>query len=168
MDENAAIRPGHLDIATWELIQRSIPIPVVDVFPIRRDRGEVTHIGLLRRPAPNELGYAWSHIGGRMLLGEDIADTIERLAVDATGVSVRDQLDDATQPEWVAEYKQADIDNGEWSSRNHAIALLYALEFPEDTTAATRGEVFGWFEEDEVFKLPLWPGTLEGAVQFFQ
>lgn len=165
MDENDALRPGHLDLDTWNLIQAAVPIPVVDIVAIQRQRDTITRIGLVRREAANELGYAWGHIGGRMLIGEDIADTIERVAVDATGVSVRDALDEWQQPDYVLEYRQDAIDNAAWSGRRHAISLVYAIEFPAETTSAVRGQRFEWFDPEELPALPLWPGTLEAAVQ---
>ncbi len=161
------IVPGMLDLTTWELVQRSIPVPCVDIFPIRRapDRS-ISHLGLIRRVAPFAGSYAWCHVGGRMMLGEDIAQALERHSVETLGQSIRDRIGADAQPDWVMEYKRSEPTRPQdgWDPRKHAISLMFAIEYPEDTFAVVGGEgvEFRWFARDELDTIQTWPGSLAG------
>ncbi len=160
---------GYLDQATWELIQASIPVPCVDIFPVLRDTaGKITHLGLIKRVAPFLGGYAWCHVGGRMFLNETVAEALNRHSVETLGVDISGQLDPSPQPDWVQEYPRdlPKVSGHGYDPRKHAISLSFVVDYPEDVLNVVGGEglEFEWFPVNLDGTLVVensWPGSME-------
>lgn len=141
---------GYLDQKTWELIQASIPVPCVDIYPVIRDsEGKITHLGMIERVAPFQGGRSWCHVGGRIFLNETVAEALNRHSVETLGVDISEKLGDTPQPGWVEEYLRVlpSVDGHGYDPRKHAISLSFAIDYPEDTLNVVGGEglKFQWF-----------------------
>lgn len=76
----------QLSNSLFQTIQKSIPIACVDLIILRRNKG-VTETLLVKRKLYPEEGK-WCLIGGRILKGEYVKDTVKRQAFKELGISV--------------------------------------------------------------------------------
>lgn len=168
-------RAPFLDARLWTTIQDSVPIACVDALLVRRDpAGRPTQVGLIRRTAPFGSGLTWCHVGGRVNLGETLAQALCRHLVDTLGPAAAFDLGDDPQPGHVMQYFRAPYTGSGlragYDPRKHAISLCYLLDVDETTApriaAVAGGEAreFAWINVDELPALTdTWPGTLTMA-----
>ena len=72
---------GWIDDDSWQYIQDHMPITCVDFIPVKRNRdGRIEKIGLILRETPFDGRQLWCHLGGRVHIGESLADALTRHA----------------------------------------------------------------------------------------
>ena len=154
-----------LDESRWELVRDSVPVPCVDLIPLREHDGR-TEVGLIERHSP--FGVRWCQIGGRLLLGETLRDGLLRhVAHTLTGLTFELAAD--PQPDYVMQWfrdvvppERDDVEYG-YDPRVHAVAMCFAVDAGGDPVAVEGGEAmrFGWFDVGTIRTLGdrLWPGT---------
>jgi ADP-ribose pyrophosphatase YjhB (NUDIX family) len=144
----------------WQWASQHLPIACVDILPIRRSStGRTTHVGLIRRDSP--MGQRWCHLGGRVWLGESLADAATRHLQDSITETELSAL--APGPYFVNQYFQTPRPGMGLDPRKHAIASCYLAEFPGESHPIAHGVEaleFQWFAMDNIpSQSELWPGT---------
>jgi len=71
----------------FHAIQQHMPVACVDLIVLRKNKDNKIEILLIKRKIHPEIGK-WCVIGGRIIKGESIKDTIERQSKEELGVSV--------------------------------------------------------------------------------
>ena len=71
----------------FQTIQESMPIACVDLIILRKNKENMVETLLIKRSIYPEIGK-WCLIGGRIIKGERISDTINRQAERELGISV--------------------------------------------------------------------------------
>lgn len=78
MTDSIDTRTNWLDTETLNAVRGQVPIVYVDAVPVRvNDMGEVTHVGMLLRQAPDG-SISRTVVSGRVLLGERIREALLR------------------------------------------------------------------------------------------
>lgn len=175
-DEVCAEAPASpwLSEELWDTIQGSVPIVCVDLVPVVRDgSGNVVRVGFIRRFTPFQSQMTWCHVGGRVNLGESLAEALARHLEETLGLRV--DLGPDPQPGYVMQYfKTPRSDAGLVSGhdpRKHAVALSYLVEVPEGASAVRGGEglEFKWFEVELLDALKdTWPGSMKMVRRLLQ
>ena len=156
-----------LDDATWEAVQRTVPITCVDLLPLRGG-GDRTEVALVQRATPFGAKPRWCHMGGRVRHGETLrAALLRHLHETLRGVEVALPAD--PQPDYVMQWFPDAVDPARdgvaygWDPRQHAVALCFAVELTGEPEPVPGGEAlrFGWFATEAVAGMgdELWPGT---------
>ena len=153
----------------WATIQASIPIVCVDAVLARRTLdGTVTQVGLIRRFDATGKATTWCHIGGRMQLGESIAEALDRHVTETVGLDITKQLGPDPQPDYVQQYFPApdahpELPGAGVDARKHAVALSFLVTVEEEVAAVagSEGLEFAWFNTEQLAALTdVWPGSM--------
>lgn len=140
----------------YRLIQNSVPIPCVDIAPLRlSEEGAIKGIGLIFRDTPHQ-GRRWCLVGGRVLRNETLAAAVSRQLRQTLGDTIRFQLDADAQPVYIAQYFPTRQPVGVVDPRQHAITMNYCLEITGQIVPQGEALEFRWFN----------PDSLPGAEQF--
>jgi ADP-ribose pyrophosphatase YjhB (NUDIX family) len=152
-----------LDEATWELVRDSVPVPCVDLIPLR-ERDGATEVGLIERQSP--FGVRWCQIGGRLQLGETLRDGLLRhVAHTLTGLTFELAAD--PQPDYVMQWFREEIpaerDGVAYGFDPRVHAVCFGVPASGEPAAVSGGEAFrfAWFDVPSVRALgeAAWPGT---------
>ena len=135
---------GWLPRPAYWLARRALPIPCVDVLPMRQG----PQVGLISRTGADGRTAGWALVGGRVLRRESLHDAIERHLRSTLGPAIRIGAVDAARPLLAAEYSPDGRPGGRIDPRKHAIALSYVVAI--DGEPQPRGEATGfeWFGVD--------------------
>jgi ADP-ribose pyrophosphatase YjhB (NUDIX family) len=138
---------GWLPRPAYWLARQALPIPCVDVLPIREGNG-APQVGLIRRIGPGGRNGGWALVGGRVLRLESLEEAIARHLRSTLGPAIRIGQVDAARPLYAAEYSPDGRPGGRIDPHKHAIALSYVV--PIDGEPKPRGEATGfqWFGLD--------------------
>lgn len=158
--------PGWIRPDLWAATQASIPIVCVDVVPVRRDPlGSPVQVGLIRR-----LGFedraVWCHVGGRVLLGESLAEALSRHLRDTLQLDILPLLGPDPQPLYVQQYfreERPDVPSAGRDPRKHAVGLSYVVTLEGTPSPVRGGEAleFSWFNVEELSAVTdVWPGSM--------
>lgn len=133
--------PRWLDETEWAWAQAHLPVVCVDAV-IAGHGTKIEQIGLILRDTPHQ-GRRWCLIGGRVLLGETLAEAVGRHVRASLGPSTS-FVADGLEPITVAEYFPA-VGATLRDPRKHAVAMTFVgrAAGPIDP----RGEAidFAWF-----------------------
>ena len=78
MTDSIDVKTNWLDPQTLTDVRGQVPLVYVDAVPVRvNDMGEVTHVGMLLRQAPDG-SISRTVVSGRVLLGERIREALLR------------------------------------------------------------------------------------------
>ena len=140
---------GWLPRPAYWLARQAMPIPCVDVLPIREGDG-APQVGLIRRAGADGRTAGWALVGGRVLRRESLGDAIARHLHSTLGPAIGVGPVDAARPIYAAEYSPDGRPGGRVDPHKHAIALSYVV--PIDGEPQPRGEATGfeWFGVDAV------------------
>jgi ADP-ribose pyrophosphatase YjhB (NUDIX family) len=125
-------------------LQRTVPLACVDVLPLRRRGGRITHIGLIHRATPHQ-GRRWCLVGGRLFFGETLAEGLRRHLRETLGLAVRFRLGRHPEPLLIAQYFPRMRQGHYLDPRQHSVALTFALEVSGEHIAAGEAFDFQWF-----------------------
>jgi ADP-ribose pyrophosphatase YjhB (NUDIX family) len=123
----AWLAPDELSAA-----RERLPIVYVDAVPVRVNAlGEVTHVGLLLRAAPDGT-ISRAVVSGRVLYGERIRDALMRNLEKDLGPMALPRLPPEPQPFTVAEYFPDPTVTGFHDPRQHAVSLAFVVAVDGD------------------------------------
>lgn len=160
---------GVLSEEDWSFVQATVPIPCVDLLPVRLcSEGRVERVGLVKRATPFDHAARWCHLGGRIRRNETIRAAVLR-HLDETLIGARAEIPMDAQPDYVMQWfpqARSDFDVAYGlDPRKHAVSLGFAVPTTGDPEAKPGGEAceFRWFDVGELKRLavPIWPGVLE-------
>jgi ADP-ribose pyrophosphatase YjhB (NUDIX family) len=104
-----------------------MPIVYVQAVPVRiNPSGEVTHVGLLLRAAPDGT-ISRAVVSGRVLYGERVRDALMRNLEKDLGPMALPRLPLEPQPFTVAEYFPDPSVSGFHDPRQHAVSLAFVV-----------------------------------------
>jgi ADP-ribose pyrophosphatase YjhB (NUDIX family) len=152
-----------LDPADWKRAQETMPIPCVDVVPVRLDAsGKIEKIGLIFRDTPHQ-GERWCIVGGRLWRNETLAGAITRQLRETLGPGIGFALDADPQPDYVSQYFPTAREVGGIDPRQHAVTVVYVIPLTGEPVPGGEATDFRWFDPTQL------PGPEEfgfGQAQF--
>jgi ADP-ribose pyrophosphatase YjhB (NUDIX family) len=134
----------------WERVQKLVPIACVDALAVRFDRaqpGRIESIGLILREAPGD-GLKWCLAGGRIRIGESIAEALARHVHETLGNEVGLKTIPGGEPVYVAQYFPTPRPGFGVDPRKHAIALTYVVTLTGRIEPHGEAVEFRWFAVD--------------------
>lgn len=131
----------------FQKIQESIPVACVDLVVLRKNKG-VTETLLIKRELYPEEGK-WCLIGGRILKGEYIKDTIKRQAFKELGVSVK------ILPPWNEMMPLGTFSDPTSDKQKHFVVLVYPVVITKGKLKKDGPEFSEtkWFRTDKLPKI---------------
>lgn len=131
-------------------LRRRLPIPYVDVVPVRTDvDGSVSQVGLLLR-ASGDGRIVRAIVSGRVLIHESLREAITRHVEKDLGPMALPRVPVSPVPFTVAEYFPTPGQSPFHDPRQHAIALAYVV--PVDGECAPQEDALEltWFDVREL------------------
>ena len=142
--QNAWLSPE--DIAQ---VRNQVPIIYVDAVPVRvNPDGEVTHIGMLLRQAPDG-SISRTVVSGRVLLGERIREALLRHLEKDLGPLALPQIPPEPAPFTVVEYFPDPTISGFHDPRHHAVSLAFVVPVSGDCQPSQQALDLGWFSPEQ-------------------
>lgn len=126
----------------FQEIQKNIPVPCVDLLPIRKTKNGKIEALLIKRKIYPEQGK-WGLIGGRILKNELTKETIKRQAKKELGVSVK------IVPPWTGTNPFAVFNDPVSDKQKHFVTLTYIVSITKGKIKTTGPE----FSEAKWFQL---------------
>ena len=124
--------PGWLDRPEIERIRRQVPIPYVEIVPVRTDDlGRIVSVGSLLR-VDEHGSIERTLIAGRVLFHESLREAIARNIAKDLGDIALPVLPQCLQPFTVAEFFPTPALSEFYDPRQHSIALCYIVPIPGD------------------------------------
>jgi ADP-ribose pyrophosphatase YjhB (NUDIX family) len=167
---------GYLTAESLETARSLVPIVCVDIVPARVTLAGRLEVGLILRDMPGRDAPVWCHLGGRVRRGETLrAALVRHLGSTLVGAVVDFEVE--PQPQYVMQWFPESQPAGALpvhghDPRQHAVALVYAVELHGDPVPHSAGEAteFRWWPVDELSAggPPLWPGcsaAITGALE---
>jgi hypothetical protein len=128
--------PGWLSSERIDRVRREVPVPYVEVVPVRRDElGRVREVGSLLRVRENG-SVERTLISGRVLFHETIREALARNISKDLGDLALPVLPASLNPFTVAEFFPTPGISEFYDPRQHAIALCYVVQISGDCRPA--------------------------------
>ncbi|SLM88641.1 DUF4916 domain-containing protein [Brachybacterium nesterenkovii] len=131
-------------------LRRKLPIPYVDVVPVRCDvDGSIRQVGLLLR-ASGAGSIVRAIVSGRVLIHESLREAITRHVEKDLGPMALPRVPVSPVPFTVAEYFPTPGQSPFADARQHAISLAYIV--PVDGECAPQEDALdlAWYDVDEL------------------
>jgi hypothetical protein len=142
-------KPGWLDHDVLENIRANVPIVYVDAVPVRVDElGQVTHLGLLLREAPDG-SLSRMVVSGRVLFGERIRDALLRHLEKDLGPMALPRIPPDPSPFTIVEYFPSPEVSGFYDPRHHAVSLAYVVPVDGDCQPTQKALDLEWYTPAE-------------------
>ncbi len=126
-----------------------LPIVYVNAVPVRiTTTGEVTHVGLLLRAAPDGT-ISRAVVSGRILYGERVRDALLRNLEKDLGPVALPRLPLEPQPFTIAEYFPDATVTGFHDPRQHAISLAFVVACDGDCAPSQDALDLAWVTPEE-------------------
>jgi ADP-ribose pyrophosphatase YjhB (NUDIX family) len=127
-----------------EAARDRLPIVYVEAVPVRINaHGEVTHVGLLLRAAPDGT-ISRAIVSGRVFYGERVRAALLRNIEKDLGPVALPRLPLEPQPFTVAEYFPDPAVTGFHDPRQHAVSLAFVVAVDGDCTPAQDSLDLAW------------------------
>ncbi|MGY5766612.1 NUDIX hydrolase family protein [Brachybacterium sp. DNPG3] len=131
-------------------LRRRLPIPYIDVVPVRTDvDGSISEVGLLLR-ASGAGRIVRTIISGRVLVHETLREAIARHIEKDLGPMAMPRLPLSPQPFTVAEYFPTPGQSLFTDARQHAIALAYIVPIDGETAPQEDALELAWMPVEEL------------------
>jgi len=131
-------------------LRRRLPIPYVDVVPVRTDvDGSVVEVGLLLR-ASGAGQIVRAIVSGRVLIHETLREAIARHIEKDLGPMAMPRIPVSPVPFTVAEYFPTPGVSPFDDPRQHAISLAYVVPIDGETAPQEDALELSWFGVDEL------------------
>ena len=131
-------------------LRRRLPIPYVDVVPVRTDvDGSVVEVGLLLR-ASGAGRIVRTIVSGRVLVHETLREAIARHVEKDMGPMAMPRIPVSPVPFTVAEYFPTPGVSPFHDPRQHALSLAYVVPIDGETAPQEDALELTWFEIDEL------------------
>jgi ADP-ribose pyrophosphatase YjhB (NUDIX family) len=142
--QTAWLAPEELEAA-----RERLPMVYIDAVPVRiNSSGEVTHVGLLLRAAPDGT-ISRAVVSGRVLYGERVRDALLRHLEKDLGPMALPRLPLEPQPFTVAEYFPDASVTGFYDPRQHAVSLAFVVAVDGDCAPAQDSLDLAWVTPEE-------------------
>jgi ADP-ribose pyrophosphatase YjhB (NUDIX family) len=144
VSDRTDIRSSWLAPNELEAARERLPIVYVEAVPVRINaHGEVTHVGLLLRAAPDGT-ISRAIVSGRVLYGERVRDALLRNIEKDLGPVALPRLPLEPQPFTVAEYFPDPSVTGFHDPRQHAVSLAFVVAVDGDCAPAQDSLDLAW------------------------
>ena len=149
MTDRTDTRTSWLAPEELEAARERLPIVYVDAVPVRVDAGgQVTHVGLLLRAAPDG-SISRAVVSGRVLYGERVRDALLRNLEKDLGAVALPRLPPEPQPFTVVEYFPDPAVSGFHDPRQHAISLAFVVPCDGDCEPTQHSLDLTWVTPSE-------------------
>lgn len=149
MSDGIDVRTNWLDPNQLELVRGQVPLVYVDAVPVRvDDQGNVTHIGMLLRQAPDG-SISRTIVSGRVLLNERIREALLRHLEKDLGSLALPQLPPDPAPFTIVEYFPDPTISGFHDPRHHAVSLAYVVPITGDCQPSQQALDLGWYSPEQ-------------------
>ena len=147
--DHVDVRTNWLDPQTLSDVRGQVPLVYVDAVPVRvDDMGQVTHVGMLLRQAPDG-NISRTVVSGRVLLGERIREALIRHLEKDLGPLALPKVPTNPAPFTIAEYFPDPDISGFVDPRHHAVSLAYVVPVSGDCTPTQQALDLAWFTPAE-------------------
>lgn len=144
-------------------LRRRLPIPYVDLIPVRTDvDGSVAEVGLLLR-ASGAGQIVRAIVSGRVLVHESLREAIARHIEKDLGPMALPRIPVSPIPFTVAEYFPTAGVSPFHDPRQHAISLAYVVPVDGQTAPQEDALELSWFGVDELLADPSPLSEMEGG-----
>ena len=138
-----------------ESVRGQVPLVYVDAVPVRvDDHGNVTHVGMLLRQAPDG-SISRTIVSGRVLLGERIRQALLRHLEKDLGPLALPQIPPEPAPFTIVEYFPDPSISGFHDPRHHAVSLAFVVPVSGDCQPSQQALDLGWFTPDQSVSEPM-------------
>ena len=145
MTDSIDVKTNWLDPQTLNDVRGQVPLVYVDAVPVRvNDMGDLTHVGMLLRQAPDG-SISRTVVSGRVLLGERIREAILRHLEKDLGPLALPRVPLEPAPFTVVEYFPDPSISGFHDPRHHAVSLAYVVPVSGDCQPTQQALDLGWF-----------------------
>lgn len=143
------VRTNWLDPQTLNDVRGQVPLVYVDAVPVRvDDMGQVTHVGMLLRQAPDG-SISRTVVSGRVLLGERIREALIRHLEKDLGPLALPKIPTEPAPFTVVEYFPDPTISGFHDPRHHAVSLAYVVPVSGDCQPTQQALDLGWYTPEQ-------------------
>lgn len=145
--EGSWFEPEHM-----AQLRRWLPIPYVDIVPVRTDvDGSIAEIGLLLR-ASGEGRIMRTIVSGRVLVHETLREAIARHVEKDLGPMALPRIPVSPVPFTVAEYFPTPGLSAFTDPRQHAISLAYIVPVDGETAPQEDALELSWFDVSDLLQ----------------
>jgi ADP-ribose pyrophosphatase YjhB (NUDIX family) len=149
MSDGIDVRTNWLDPNQLEMVRGQVPLVYVDAVPVRvDDQGNVTHVGMLLRQAPDG-SISRTIVSGRVLLNERIREAMLRHLEKDLGSLALPQLPPDPAPFTIVEYFPDPAISGFHDPRHHAVSLAYVVPITGDCQPSQQALDLGWYTPEQ-------------------
>lgn len=149
MTDDIDVKTNWLDPDLLTAVRGQVPVVYVDAVPVRvDDMGEVTHVGMLLRQAPDG-NISRTVVSGRVLLGERIREALLRHLEKDLGPLALPRIPPDPSPFTVVEYFPDPSITGFHDPRQHAVSLAFVVPVTGDCHPTQQALDLGWFTPEQ-------------------
>jgi ADP-ribose pyrophosphatase YjhB (NUDIX family) len=149
MTDRIDTRTNWLDPQQLNAVRDQVPLVYVDAVPVRiDDQGNVTHVGMLLRQAPDG-SISRTVVSGRVLLNERIREALLRHLEKDLGPLALPKIPPEPAPFTVVEYFPDPSISGFHDPRQHAVSLAFVVPVSGDCQPTQAALDLAWYSPSE-------------------
>lgn len=149
MTDDIDVKTNWLDPDLLTAVRGQVPLVYVDAVPVRvDDMGQITHVGMLLRQAPDG-NISRTVVSGRVLLGERIREALLRHLEKDLGPLALPRIPPDPSPFTVVEYFPDPAITGFHDPRQHAVSLAFVVPVTGDCHPTQQALDLGWFTPEQ-------------------
>jgi ADP-ribose pyrophosphatase YjhB (NUDIX family) len=149
MTDDIDVKTNWLDPDLLTAVRGQVPVVYVDAVPVRvDDMGQITHVGMLLRQAPDG-NISRTVVSGRVLLGERIREALLRHLEKDLGPLALPRIPPDPSPFTVVEYFPDPSITGFHDPRQHAVSLAFVVPVTGDCHPTQQALDLGWFTPEQ-------------------
>jgi ADP-ribose pyrophosphatase YjhB (NUDIX family) len=149
MTDDTDVKTHWLDPDLLTAVRGQVPLVYVDAVPVRvDDMGQITHVGMLLRQAPDG-NISRTVVSGRVLLGERIREALLRHLEKDLGPLALPRIPPDPSPFTVVEYFPDPSITGFHDPRQHAVSLAFVVPVTGDCHPTQQALDLGWFTPEQ-------------------
>jgi ADP-ribose pyrophosphatase YjhB (NUDIX family) len=149
MTDDIDVKTNWLDPDLLTAVRGQVPVVYVDAVPVRvDDMGQITHVGMLLRQAPDG-NISRTVVSGRVLLGERIREALLRHLEKDLGPLALPRIPPDPSPFTVVEYFPDPSITGFHDPRQHAVSLACVVPVTGDCHPTQQALDLGWFTPEQ-------------------
>ena len=149
MTDDIDVKTNWLDPDLLTAVRGQVPLVYVDAVPVRvDDMGQITHVGMLLRQAPDG-NISRTVVSGRVLLGERIREALVRHLEKDLGPLALPRIPPDPSPFTVVEYFPDPSITGFHDPRQHAVSLAFVVPVTGDCHPTQQALDLGWFTPEQ-------------------
>jgi ADP-ribose pyrophosphatase YjhB (NUDIX family) len=149
MTDDIDVKTNWLDPDLLAAVRGQVPVVYVDAVPVRvDDMGQITHVGMLLRQAPDG-NISRTVVSGRVLLGERIREALLRHLEKDLGPLALPRIPPDPSPFTIVEYFPDPSITGFHDPRQHAVSLAFVVPVTGDCHPTQQALDLGWFTPEQ-------------------